>query len=130
MDSWAAKIVILIIASIGQLFCGMACLTSASRMMYAFSRDRAIPGWQMWTRLNHHRVPFNAVLFIGVLALVITLPALKGNEAGIPFAFFAVVSIAVIGLYIAYVDPDLPALAHWATRSSPGRGTSATSTSG
>jgi hypothetical protein len=42
---------------------------------------------------------------MAVAALVITLPALKGNSAGFPVAFFAVVSIAVIGLYIAYVIP-------------------------
>jgi hypothetical protein len=37
-------------------------------------------------------------------AIVITLPALEG-DAGVPYAFFAVVSISVIGLYIAYVIP-------------------------
>jgi hypothetical protein len=37
-------------------------------------------------------------------ALVVTLPALVGEE-GVPFAFYAVVSITVIGLYIAYVIP-------------------------
>ena len=44
---------------------------------------------------------------MAVAALVITLPALKGNSAGdpFPFAFFAVVSITVIGLYIAYAIP-------------------------
>jgi amino acid transporter len=104
LDSWAAKM-ILVIASIGQLFCGMSCVTSASRMTYAFSRDGAVPGHRQWTRLNHHRVPYMAVLFIGFWSLVVALPALKGNEAGFPFAFFAVVSITVIGLYIAYVIP-------------------------
>ncbi len=44
LDPWAAKLVILI-ATVGQLFCGAAGLTSASRTWYAFSRDRAIPGW-------------------------------------------------------------------------------------
>ena len=53
-----------LISTVGQLFCGMACLTSASRMCYAFSRDRAVPGWRIWTRLNHHRVPAYAVLFM------------------------------------------------------------------
>jgi amino acid transporter len=100
----AAKIVVLI-ATIGQLFCGMACVTSASRMTYAFSRDRAIPGHRIWTRLNHHRVPAYAVLFVCFWALVVTLPALEGDENGFPYAFFAVVSITVIGLYIAYVIP-------------------------
>jgi amino acid transporter len=100
----AAKAVILI-ATIGQLFCGMACVTSASRMTYAFSRDRAIPGWRMWTRLNHHRVPAFAVVFACFWAMVITLPALIGDENNYTYAFYAVVSITVIGLYIAYVMP-------------------------
>ena len=71
LDPWAAKMVILI-AMIGQLFCGMACLTSASRMCYAFSRDRAVPGHRIWTRLNHHRVPAYSVIFMAFLALIVT----------------------------------------------------------
>jgi len=96
---------ILIIAVIGQLFCGMSCMTSASRMMYAFSRDGAVPGWRIWSRVDRHRVPFNAVIAVAVLALILTLPALKGNKDGLTVAFTAVVSIGVIGLYIAYVIP-------------------------
>ena len=102
-DSWEKMVVV--IATIGQLFCGMACVTSCSRMMYAFSRDRAVPGWQLWTRLNHHRVPGFAVIFSCVAAMLMTLPALEGDANGAPYAFFAVVSICVIGLYIAYVMP-------------------------
>jgi amino acid transporter len=104
LSSSAAKAVVLI-ATVGQLFCGMACLTSASRMCYAFSRDRAVPGWRMWTKLNHHRVPAYAVLLMAALALIITLPALKGDANNYTYAFQAVVSITVIGLYIAYVLP-------------------------
>ena len=95
----------LIIAVIGQLFCGMAALTSASRMCYAFSRDGAVPGHRLWTRLNHRRVPTYSVLFMSFLCLLVTLPALEGDENNYTYAFFAVVSIAVIGLYIAYVIP-------------------------
>ena len=104
LGSSSAKAV-MIIATVGQLFCGMACLTSASRMCYAFSRDRAIPGWRIWTRLNHHRVPAYAVLFMATCAMLITLPALEGDENNFTYAFSAVVSITVIGLYIAYVLP-------------------------
>ncbi|WP_326635170.1 amino acid permease [Streptosporangium sp. NBC_01755] len=32
------------ISTIGQFFCGMSCVTSMSRMTYAFSRDGAVPG--------------------------------------------------------------------------------------
>jgi amino acid transporter len=104
LSSWATK-ACLVIATVGQLFCGMACVTSASRMTYAFSRDRAVPGWRIWTRLNHHRVPAFAVIFACFWAMVITLPALKGDENNFTYAFAAVVSITVIGLYIAYVLP-------------------------
>jgi amino acid transporter len=96
---------ILIIAVIGQLFCGMSCMTSASRMMYAFSRDGAVPGWRIWSRVNDNKIPFNAVIAVAVLALILTLPALKGNKDGLTVAFTAVVSIGVIGLYIAYAIP-------------------------
>ena len=39
LDTGGGKAV-LIISTVGQLFCGIACLTSASRMCFAFSRDR------------------------------------------------------------------------------------------
>jgi len=105
-EAWVK--LVLIISTIGQMFCGMACLTSASRMCYAFSRDGAIPGSKIWSRVNERRIPFNAVIFMAVCAALITVPAMFGFEVGgakIPVAFFAVVSIAVIGLYIAYVIP-------------------------
>jgi amino acid transporter len=103
LDSWAAKMV-LIIATIGQLFCGAAGLTSASRTWYAFSRDRAIPGWFLFRRVNRDRVPFNAVIAVAVFALAIAIPALFG-ENNIPFAFYALTGICTVGLYLAYIIP-------------------------
>jgi amino acid transporter len=104
LSSTAAKAVILI-STIGQLFCGMACVTSASRMTFAFSRDGAIPGHNLWRRLGANRTPTYAVGFVCVAALVITIPAYFPNSLGYPVAFFAVTSISVIGLYIAYTIP-------------------------
>jgi amino acid transporter len=103
LDSWAAKM-IFIIATIGQLFCGAAGLTSASRTWYAFSRDRAIPGWFIFGRVNRDRVPFNAVIAVSVFSLIIAIPALFG-ENDIPFAFFALTGICTVGLYLAYIIP-------------------------
>src|SRR6201996_185025 len=100
---------VLIIPPAGQLFCGAACLTSASRMCYAFSRDNAFGkrASSKISRVNSQRVPIYAVLLMAALALIITLPALKGKSGGVavPFAFFAITSVCVIGLYIAYVIP-------------------------
>jgi amino acid transporter len=102
-EGWAETVIL--ISFLGQVFCGMACVTSCSRTFFAFSRDRAVPGWRLWSSVNAKHVPVAAVLGSCLLALIITIPALWGTEAGIPVAFFAVVSIAVIGLYIAYVMP-------------------------
>ena len=74
-------------------------------MCFAFSRDGAVPGHTLWRRLNHHRTPTWSVLLVVVLALVITIPALFGNSAGLPVAFYAVTSIAVLGLYLSFAIP-------------------------
>jgi amino acid transporter len=101
---WGAKLV-LIIATVGQLFCGAAGLTSASRTWYAFSRDRGMPGWWLFRRLNKQRVPLYAVVAVSVAALLITIPAYWGNKVGVPWAYFAITAICTIGLYIAYIIP-------------------------
>ncbi len=104
LTSSAAKAV-LVISTVGQIFCGMACVTSASRMTFAFSRDGAVPGHNLWRKLGKNKTPTWAVVFVAVWALIITIPAYKGNHAGLPVAFLAVTSISVIGLYIAYIIP-------------------------
>ena len=54
---------ILLISTAGQLFCTTACLTSASRMTFAFSRDGAIPGSQLAVEGQPEtKVPANAVI--------------------------------------------------------------------
>ena len=104
LSSAAAKAVIMI-STIGQLFCGMACVTSASRMTFAFSRDGAVPGHNLWRKLGPSGTPTWSVLFVCAFALIVTLPALKPASTGQEVAFLAVTSISVIGLYIAYTIP-------------------------
>jgi amino acid transporter len=103
---------VLLISAAGQFFCTTACQTSASRMLFAFSRDRAVPGHQLWSKVNRSRVPANGVIVTAVLAAVITLPALLtvtvkigGQDVVSPVAFFAVVSIGVVGLYLCFAVP-------------------------
>jgi amino acid transporter len=104
LSSSAAKAVVLI-STVGQLFCGVACLTSASRMTFAFSRDGAVPGHNLWRRLGKNRTPTWAVFFVVMCAMIVTIPAYFPNHLGTPVAFLAVTSISVIGLYIAYTIP-------------------------
>jgi len=104
LSSSAAKAVILI-STVGQLFCGVACCTSASRMTFAFSRDGAVPGHNLWRRLGKNKTPTWSVLFVVLFAAIVTFPAYFPNKLGTPVAFLAVTSISVIGLYIAYTIP-------------------------
>jgi amino acid permease (GABA permease) len=92
---------LLVIVCVAQLFCGMSSVTANSRMIYAFSRDGALPGSSFWHRVNKRtRTPTNAIWLAAGGALILGLPYLWNYAA-----YAAVTSIAVIGLYIAYVTP-------------------------
>jgi amino acid permease (GABA permease) len=97
-----AEIVMLIVIG-AQFYCGMSSVTANSRMIYAFSRDGAIPGSRFWHKINKRtRTPTNSIWFAAAGAFILALPYLWN-----PVAYAAVTSIAVIGLYIAYVLPVL-----------------------
>ena len=102
LGTTTAKVMLAIIVG-AQFYCGMSSITSASRMMYAFSRDRAVPGHQLWRQLNGQRVPYMAAIAIAVLAFLCAFPAYFGTNGAVAYA--AVTSIATIGLYIAYAIP-------------------------
>jgi amino acid permease (GABA permease) len=96
-------IFLLFIAAVAQFFCGMASVTANSRMSYAFSRDNALPGSRLWSQVNPRTgTPTNSIWFCVFWSIVLTTPALFSTTA-----YLAVTSIAVIGLYIAYVTPVL-----------------------
>jgi amino acid transporter len=91
---------------VAQFFCGMSSVTANSRMIYAFSRDGAVPGHKLWHSLNRRRIPANAVWLAGAGAFILCTPALFGNTV----AFYALVSVGTVSIYIAYVLPTLTRL--------------------
>lgn len=94
---------LLFICAVAQFFCGMACVTSSSRMSFAFSRDNALPGSRLWSQVNPRTgTPTNSIWLVTIASIVLASPALWSTTA-----YLAVTSIAVIGLYIAYVTPVL-----------------------
>jgi amino acid transporter len=104
--NWAGFV--LLVSSVGQFFCAVACMTSITRMLYAFSRDGAVPGARYWTRLTGKQVPVYGMLAVAVLAVLLTLPALVTvdiNGAPVPVAFNAIISIGVVGLYLSFAIP-------------------------
>ena len=77
--------------------CGLAAMTSASRMVYAFSRDGGLPGHVLWAKVSpKFRTPANAIWGLFVFALLIGVLVKE---------YSAVLSIAVIALYISYGLP-------------------------
>src|SRR5256885_7492589 len=87
---------------VAQLFCGMSSITSNSRMIYAFSRDGAVPFHNLWHSLDRGRTPRNAIILAAVAAFILAVPTVFNFAA-----YVAVTSIATIGLYIAYALPIL-----------------------
>jgi len=85
---------------VAQFFCSMSSVTSNSRMIYAFSRDGAVPGHNLWHSLNRGRTPRNAILLSVVCAFILAIPTVWNYTA-----YLAITSIATIGLYIAYALP-------------------------
>jgi amino acid transporter len=97
---------LLFICVVAQFFCVTASVTSASRMMFAFSRDRAVPGHPLWRRVAHNRVPVYSVVGVSLFAAILMIPAVWNYFIG-----YAVgTAIAVIGLYIAFI---LPVFLRW-----------------
>ncbi|KAK1324689.1 hypothetical protein QJS10_CPA01g01379 [Acorus calamus] len=93
-------IICLGIIAVAIFFCGMSSVTSNSRMAYAFSRDGAMPFSPLWHKVNKQDVPVNAVWLSVFISFCMALTSL-----GSLVAFQAMVSIATIGLYIAYALP-------------------------
>jgi amino acid transporter len=77
--------------------CGLATMTSASRMVYAFSRDGGLPGHSYWARISpRFRTPAYAIWGLSAFALLIAVLVKE---------YSAVLSIAVIALYVSYGLP-------------------------
>jgi len=87
-------LLVLIVAA--QYLCGLAALTSASRMTYAFARDGGLPFSGALRRVNREsRSPSVAVWFAAIAAALFTIL--------VPYTTIA--AVCVILLYISYVLP-------------------------
>jgi len=70
-------------------------------MMFAFSRDGAVPGHRWWRQVGKNRVPQLSVVAICILSALIMLPAIRNYLVG----YLVGTGIAVIGLYVAFILP-------------------------
>lgn len=77
--------------------CGLACLTSCSRMIYAFARDGGLPASAKLSTVNEtYRTPVTAIWTGAVLALLATIYS---------EAFSVLAAGCAVFLYISYIMP-------------------------
>ena len=96
-QNWAEAL--LFICVIAQFFCVTASLTSASRMLFAFSRDGAVPGTGSGAGREEPRPAGRRIDHI--LSAAIMIPAIWNYLVG----YLVGTGIAVIGLYVAFILP-------------------------
>src|SRR5438067_2765719 len=85
------------LAAMARRFCGLSAVTWSSRTIYAFARDRGMPGSSVWKRVSaRYSTPAPAIWLCVVVAFAATISS--GTYA-------VVTSISVIGLYFSYIIP-------------------------
>src|SRR5262249_52180030 len=98
LPTWLAGLLCVGIA-VAQYCCGLATVTSASRMLYAFARAGGVPFSQYLRRVSHsHRVPVPAIWLVAVLAVGFTIYT--------P-VYTTITTVCAIFLYISYLLPTV-----------------------
>jgi amino acid transporter len=88
--------------------CGLATMTSASRMVYAFARDGGLPLARFWSKVStKHRTPAHAIWGLAGASLLLFFLVKDVSNA---------TSIATIALYLSYGLPILARLIYRAKR--------------
>ena len=92
------------LAVVAMWFCGLSAVTSASRTLYAFSRDGGVPGSAQLRKVSPRwRTPHVAIAATCALPLVLGLVSAGLTED----QFLAVASLATTALYVSYAVPIL-----------------------
>ncbi|WP_284257966.1 amino acid permease [Acidocella aquatica] len=98
----AWKLVLFVAIAIAQYLCGLATVTSASRMVFAFSRDGGLPGSKFLRRVSaKYRTPVHAIWMVSILSVAFTIYA--------P-VYTTIAAVCVIFLYISYLLPIIAGL--------------------
>ncbi len=100
------KLLLYIAIFVSQWLCGLATVTSASRMLFAFSRDGGVPGASkaLATVSPAHRTPVAAIWAASILAVLFVWLTSAITIAGTP-AYSIVVSCTVIFLFLSFAVP-------------------------
>jgi amino acid transporter len=109
------KEIVYLVVFASQLLCGLATVTSASRMIFAFSRDGGLPGSRALSRVSRkYRTPVAAIWTAATLAVLFVWGSSLVSVAGTS-AYTIVVSCTVIFLFLSFTVPIILGLLAWGT---------------
>jgi amino acid transporter len=98
----AWRLTLFAVIGVAQYLCGLATVTSASRMVFAFSRDGGLPGSKYLKRVSaRYRTPVTAIWAVSILSVAFTIYA--------P-VYTTIAAVCVIFLYISYLLPIVAGL--------------------
>ena len=108
---------------IAQLICGLATVTSASRMLFAFSRDDGMPvgSKALATVSPKYRTPVNAIWTSTVLSILYVLLAMSIKVAGTSI-YVIVVNSTLVFLFLSFTVPLVAGLFAYGTAKWPNPG--------
>ncbi len=109
------KEIIYLIVFVAQLLCGLATVTSASRMIFAFSRDGGLPASGSLSKVSpKYRTPVAAIWTSAVLSVLFVWGSSLVSVAGTS-AYTIVVSCTVIFLFLSFTFPIVLGMMAWGT---------------
>ena len=108
---------------IAQLLCGLATVTSASRMLFAFSRDDGMPvgSKALATCRPKYRTPVNAIWTATVLCILYVVLALSIKVEGTSI-YVIVVNSTLVFLFLSFTIPLVAGLFAYGTAKWPNPG--------
>jgi amino acid transporter len=105
---------------IAQFLCGLATVTSASRMLFAFSRDDGLPfgSKALATVSPKYRTPVNAIWTATILAILYVMLALS-IKVGEQSIYVIVVNSTLVFLFLSFTIPLVAAMMNYGTAKWP-----------
>ncbi|KAI9655721.1 MAG: hypothetical protein M1821_005156 [Bathelium mastoideum] len=91
----AVMVAVIIVLDLGLV---ISCVAAGSRQLWSFSRDRGVPGWSFFSKINGRTtIPERSIIVTVAFSILIGLISI-----GSPVAFNDVVSLTLAALYASY----------------------------
>ncbi|PZV38822.1 amino acid permease [Mesorhizobium kowhaii] len=93
---------LLVMVVISIYACGQIIFLSATRLVWAMSRDKRFPGWRLWHRIHPtFHTPANATILVAIVGQIIL--AIFAHQTDALFALFSAATILPVIIYAVTV---------------------------